>query len=192
VSGELGDFEQSLKNAEVHFFIFPHLKDFLVLDVRKNLPGRPRVYTSSTQEIFSEEFYRQLEEQISFLLRRQGQPFADLMSLPQDIETTVRDRVLEQMLTAINIDDPGLPIPQVSILLCGPWLLDLSPKLMAETLESLFEAEPDQSLLLLVTQEMERLIAEERIQSEASEQRRMGNMILGENSDFLTLWENSQ
>lgn len=192
MSEELEAFAQSLKEAEVHFFIFPHLKDFLVIDVRKDLPGRPRVYTSSAQKIFSEEFYRRLEERFSFLLRRQEQPFADLMSLPQDVETTIRDGVLEQMLSEINVDDPGVSIPRISILLCGPWVLNLSPQLMAETMESLFDAEPEQSLFLSATNEMERLIKQERIQSEASEQRRMRHAILGENADFLTLWENSQ
>ena len=189
---EPGPFDQNVNDAEVSLCVFPHLKEFLVLDMRRGLPGRPCLYTSSAPDIFSQEFYRRIEEEFSTLLRRQEQPFANLMGLPQEIEITIRERALEQMLASINGDLPDAPTPRLSILLCGPSVLTMHGHRLTEMVETLFGSDADPSLVLSATREMERLIQQERIQVEAGEQQRMRGVILGQNADFLTIWQKPQ
>ena len=189
---ESSSFEQNVSDAEVSLCVFPHLKEFLVLDMRRELPGRPCLYTPSAPEVFSEEFYRLIEEEFSSLLRRQEQPFANLMGLPQEMETAIRERALEQMLTSINADAPGAPVPRLSILLCGPSVLAMSGHRLTEMVETLLGSKADPSLVFSATQEMERLIQQERFQVEERKQWRMRRVILGQNDHFLTLWQRPQ
>ena len=68
------------EHTDVNLWIFPHLKEFLVIDLR---PETSRVTLLNTDEIFDDTVFNKIEQGFSQILREQSDyPFAHLMDLP--------------------------------------------------------------------------------------------------------------
>ena len=62
------------KSASITLCIFPHLQDFVVIDAREGLPGRPAIVSLRISEVLGEQFYSTVIGEGSELLKRPDKP----------------------------------------------------------------------------------------------------------------------
>lgn len=177
-----------VERAEVNLCIFPHLKEFLAIDLRRGLPGRPYVRQLSTDDVLNEGFYQEVKDTFSTLLEDREHPFANLIALPPRVEMLVRQRSLAAILRVVNPDTPVAPVPQVAVLLCTPAVVRLSNEQLAAAIQH-FLGEAGAGVVQETLQHMKRLVAQERTLLSELEREHMRQAILGQDQDFFTLWE---
>ena len=86
--------------AEIHLCIFPHLNEFLVLDLRDQ---QTHISLIDAREVFTSEFFRGVEEEFSEALRAETDfPFAHLMSLPLRVEEAIKETALNFILDKLE------------------------------------------------------------------------------------------
>ena len=181
----------SEEHADVSICIFPHLQDFIVIDIRDELPGRPQVRLLKTNAVLKEEFYTEVESSFSQLLREQEQPFANLLALPDHLEALVRESALKAILEMINADVPDAELPQIAILLFTGPALYMNSTQLTDAIQRLFERELDSSIITECVEMVEKLLAQEKKIFQTQEEERLREMIKGQSSEYFTLWENT-
>ena len=96
--GQLPDGER----ADIHLYIFPHIQEFLAIDLRESVP---QVSLLDSGEIFDGEFYRTVEEEFSYTLREKTAfPFDHLINLPLRVEEIVRGVAMTAILDRMGMD----------------------------------------------------------------------------------------
>jgi len=177
------------RRADVSICIFPHLQDFIVIDIRKGLPGRPLVRLLNTDHVLGEDFYQEVEGSFSQLLRQREQTFANLMALPGHVEGLVRERALKAILKTINEDAPEAGLPQMAIFLCTGPALHMDSTQLTRAIQRLFGQEIDAWVIMDTVEMMEKLLAREREMVRQEEREQIKQMIRGQSSEYFTLWE---
>ena len=80
------------ERPDIQLCIFPHLKEFLIIDMRE---GDPSVRLLSTAEVFTGDFFSTVEDQFSRAIREETEfPFAQLINLPLKLEESVRETAM--------------------------------------------------------------------------------------------------
>jgi len=89
------------ERPDIQLCIFPHLKEFLVLDLREtNL----QVLLINSSEIFVEEFFTTVETEFAQILREgNDHPFAHFIDLPVMVDDLVRDTAMTAILNRLGI-----------------------------------------------------------------------------------------
>ena len=68
------------EECDLQIFIFPHLREFMTVDLRYS---DPVVNLLNTQDIFTDRFYAAVEHEFSLVARREtNAPFSHLINLP--------------------------------------------------------------------------------------------------------------
>lgn len=178
------------QDAVVSICIFPHLQDFIIIDIRREIPGRPRVRLLNTEKVLTDKFYSEVESSFSQLLRQKEQPFAKLLALPTHIESVVREGSIRALLEMINEDVPEASVPQIAIFLFAGPALNMNAAQLTETVRHIFSRELDVEIVRESVQLLEKLLAQERELLQDQEKEDLKQMIKGQSSDYFTLWEN--
>ncbi|MSQ41006.1 MAG: hypothetical protein EXR55_04990 [Dehalococcoidia bacterium] len=169
--------------------ICPHLKEFLAIDQRKELAGRPLVRLLSADAVFDEEFSRQVEEQFSCALRERTRPFITLMALPQVVEVLVRSSSLAAILRALDQGNPATTTPKVAVLLFNGETLSLNEEELAQTLREVLGADADPEIVITAQRRLTQLLAQEQQHERQVQQDWLRRVIGGSAGDFFTLWK---
>jgi hypothetical protein len=176
--------------VEVALCICPHLKEFLVVDQRKELPGRPLVRVLSADTVFDEEFSRQVEEQFSYALRERKRPFITLMALPQVVQVLVRSSSLAAILRALDQGNPATtPTPKVAVLLFNGETLSLNEEELTQTLREVLGAGADPEIVTTAQRRLTHLLDQEQQHERQVQQDWLRRVIGGSTGDFFTLWK---
>ena len=87
---------------DITLAIFPHLREFIVVDTR-GLTAT--VSLLPTEEVFTDEYYRMVESEFSGVLREGGErPFLHLMHLPNQVDDIVRGVAMHHILDRLGVD----------------------------------------------------------------------------------------
>ncbi|HCG91473.1 MAG TPA: hypothetical protein DEZ08_06510 [Dehalococcoidia bacterium] len=101
-------------DPDIELCIFPHLKEFIAIDLRFQ---DPVVELLDTSDVFDNDFSLCVEQEISeFLKDNQSFPFAHLINLPNKIEEIVRGVAMTFVLNALDIDiDDEENVPSIVV-----------------------------------------------------------------------------
>ena len=90
-------FTSENKNSDITLCIFPHLKEFLVIDTRsgKDKLDENTVFSLSLDKLLDNKFHDNVTDEFSKLIRTDDIDFMKLISLPQKIEKLVRNEILK-------------------------------------------------------------------------------------------------
>ena len=177
--------------VDIALCICPHLRELLVVDQRKHLPGRPLIQVLHTDTVFDEEFYQEVEQQFSYALRQKKHPITTMIALPQVIEAVVRQRSLQSILGAVNDGVIETTTPRVSILLFSGETLNLDEEELTQTMQDLLGSERDEETMAMAQRSLAPLLAQEREFEHQVEQDWLRRVIRGSGGDFFTLWQQS-
>lgn len=185
-------YEEGASPVDVALCIAPHLRDFLVVDQRHALPGRPRVQLVSADNVYDEQFYHEIEEQFSDMLRQREQPFLTLLSLPQATESVVRQESLAAILRAITEDgQPNVETARISVLFVGQEMLSSSEAALEQAVRDVLGSEADSDTIGEAFEQLKALVDRERRATERTREDWLREAITGDSEDFLTIWQQS-
>lgn len=183
------------RGAEITLCLFPHLKEFLVVDTRKQLPDGPAVRLLSFKDVFNEEFMKSVEKGFSDLLRRKDVGLMEMIGMPQEVETLVRaeslKRVLHLMDAAAGISS-ARPVEGIGVLFFTRGLLSIKPDQLEVAMRELFGSALPPGQIGTLKSELARLIEAEKKAEEGAMQSEVSRLITGKGGPFLTLWENQR
>ena len=177
------------ERPDIQIYIFPHLHEFLTIDLRE---GPPQVVLLNTDEVFGEDFFRTVELEFSVTVREDNEfPFAHLINLPLRLDEIIRGVAMNCILDRLHIDtDDEERIPSIVVfVISGGALAMHSDKLIQNLNEYLgtLSLEPSVAhwegvIARLVTQENEAI--QDINRNELTE------AVSSDAPDYLTLWEN--
>ena len=181
----------SVEDADIHICIFPHLDEFMVLDVRD--PQRPEVRVVAAGELLTPGYYREVEREFSRMLRSEEAPFFNLMVLPQRLEVFLRWKGMEGLTEMFRAGDPTAEGRRISVFLCGGPVLAMSDEELSGALNGFFEGKEGKLPALLIEEygsTFRRLLEMERGHVRKGELNELRRAIEGRSSQFYTLWQN--
>ncbi|MSQ11628.1 MAG: hypothetical protein EXR48_02855 [Dehalococcoidia bacterium] len=177
------------QRADLTFCFFPHLKEFLVIDTRPELPNGPQLQTFSTDEVYNEEFYHGLVESFARFLRHRDYPLLMLMGLSTNVEQMLRERGMETLLAALNKRTSVARPPQIAILMFAGPLLNAEEHQVHNILAKVFPSGTADTALADTTKRVTGLLAQERAQGQREQQERLRRGLMEGDGGFLTIWE---
>ncbi len=177
----------SVHDADVHVCIFPHLKEFILLDFRDDDHPSYRVVAAS--ELLTPGYYKEIEEEFTRLLHSEDAPFVSLMTLPQRLESFLRPRGVQRLNELLAGGAQSLENPRVSIFLCSGPMITMSDDDINAALESFFEDGPPDAFIKDYGATFHRLLELERASIRAKEMDELRRAVQGRSNQFFTLWQ---
>ena len=179
------------RRSDIQICIFPHLKEFLTVDLRE---GGPRVTLLHTDEIFTDDFFKTVDEEISASVRDQGDfPFSHLINLPMRLEEAVRETamtfILERLGVEIDGDDDD-EFPTVVVYIISGGALQMHTQRVLEGLKGLMQDRSGNSVADEWEPELTRLVEEEDRILKDSTQHDLTEAVQSDSPDYFPLWEN--
>ena len=107
---------------DITLAIFPHLREFLVIDTRDSGAD---VEVMTTDSVFNDEYYRAVESEFGSLLREGSErPFLHLMHLPGQLDDMLRGIAMNFILERLGVnfhDEDNLPEVVVFVISAPRW-----------------------------------------------------------------------
>ena len=124
--------EDTVNNSEstnLALCIFPHLKEFAVIDLREPNNENPiKIFNSN--DILDENFFSFIEVEFKKMLKGDEFPFLNLIGLPQNIENLIRTQTLSSILDIIKTPNNVInDINNIAVLFFSGRILDISIQL---------------------------------------------------------------
>jgi hypothetical protein len=176
------------KPAELNICIFPHLREFMVVDSRATVPGGPHTYLLDTGQILDSDFYSKVESSISEIIRDTPRTFSELGYLPQKMDDAIRENTLSAIFRQVNGQSEIDYIPEVSIFLCMGPALGMTPAQINEAVQGMLGEKADAWTIKNSLDQLERLMNEERVLAKVEEVQVTCQAISGDDAMYYTLW----
>ena len=175
--------------ADVNICIFPHLREFLVVDARATVPGGPHSYLLATDDVLDRQFYREMEGAIREIMEEMPHTFSELGQLPQRVDEAVRELALQAILRQIGSEDLiDSDSEEVSVFLCAGPVLSMEAAQVDETVRAMMGTQARGADIEQCTYEMRRLIGEERVHAKAEEGDMARRAVAGDADYYFTIW----
>jgi len=176
------------KPAELNICIFPHLREFMVVDSRATVPGGPHSYLLDTEQILDSDFYNKVEAAISEIIRDTPRTFSELGYLPQRMDDAIRENALSAIFRQVSDEAQVDNLPEVSIFLCVGPALGMTPAQINEAVQGMLGAQAGAWTIKDSLEQMERLMREERVLAKVEETDMANQAISGDDEMYYTLW----
>ena len=136
-------FTSENKNSDITLCIFPHLKEFLVIDTRsgKDKLDENTVFSLSLDKLLDNKFHDNVTDEFSKLIRTDDIDFMKLISLPQKIEKLVRNEIIKIIINKVGIAQDNLS--QVGIIFFNKEIIKLSKDQLKNALVEIFSDKTD-------------------------------------------------
>jgi hypothetical protein len=177
------------ENPDLQLYIFPHLREFLTIDLRE---GRPQVLLLNTADVFDEEFFRSVEAEFSQTVREENQfPFAHLINLPLRLEEIIRGVAMTSILERLGIDpDDEEQVPSIVVFVISGGALTMHSEKLIESLRNFLRSFSEEPAVAQWTDVLSRLVSEENAAIQTINQQELIEALRGDSPDYFTLWEN--
>ena len=187
-------FDSERGRADITLCIFPHLREFIAIDVRPGRTGGPAVLSLSIASVLGEDFYSHVERDFSKIIRRHEMGFLELMGLPQQVEAVVRANSLKRILAELGKNDSANSddlTGTVGVLFFAGSLLGLDGPQLHNAIQELFAEKLDPSAIEQLEEKLVDLMGRERRSVREALQQDIAGLISGESGTWVTLWESS-
>lgn len=175
-------------NPDIHLCIFPHLKEFLVIDLREQ-PGN--ISLKKTSEVFTEDFFEAVQEEITDAVRAETEfSFAHLINLPLRLEEAIRDTAMTFILERLGVNPDAHEIPTVIVFIVSGGALAAQPAVVLEGLKRILEEHCGKAGVAEWEGVLVRLIEEEKTALQKLEHDELTEALRSDSPDYFTLWEN--
>ena len=177
------------EKPDIQLCIFPHLKEFLVIDLRDGTQGIQLLHTA---EVFNDDFFSSVEEELSQTIHEEtGFPFAHLINLSLRLEEAVRGTAMTFILNRLGVTPDTEPVPSVIVFIVSGGALGAQPDVVLDGLKRLLENRFDsESAIGEWGAVLSRLIAEEHAILKNQNQHELTEALMDDSPDYFTLWEN--
>lgn len=180
------------KEAPVTLCIFPHLREFIAVDARTDLPNRPALRLLKFEEVLGPEFVSRVEGDVGKLLRRPGLGFLGLVALPQEVEGLVRAHSMRRVMESLSRDLPEgthTELLSVGVMFFSGGLLTVSDDQLQEVAKDMFGRHLTPGQVSQLYAHMLDLLKKERDAVAESSKSELARLIRGEGGPYVTLWD---
>jgi hypothetical protein len=177
------------EHPDLQLYVFPHLRQFLIIDLREGLPNVTLVNTS---DVFGEEFFKMVEAEFSSTIREETEfPFAHLINLPLRLEEIIRGVAMTFILEHLGIDpDDEEQLPSAVVFIISGGALAMHSEKLIESVKSFLGTFSEESTVAHWEDVLTRLVAEENAALQKINQQELAEAMRGDSPDYFTLWEN--
>ena len=177
------------EHPDLQLYVFPHLRQFLVIDLREGLPS---VTLLNTSDVFGEEFFKMVEAEFSSTIREESEfPFAHLINLPLRLEEIIRGVAMTFILEHLGIDpDDEEQLPSVVVFIISGGALAMHSEKLIESVKTFLGTFSEESAVAHWEDVLTRLVAEENAALQKINQQELAEAMRGDSPDYFTLWEN--
>ncbi|MBQ11166.1 MAG: hypothetical protein CMJ45_06425 [Planctomyces sp.] len=176
------------QRPDIQLCIFPHLREFLVVDLRED---HKRVLLMETGDVFVEEFYKSVEAEFSEVLREDtGFPFSHFINLPLRLEEIMRETAMTFILDRLDIDlGDEEEVPNVVVFVISGGALTSHADQVLDGLRELLKANIGDATLENWEEAISRLVTEEKRMLHQETMHDLNDALRGDSPDYFTLWE---
>lgn len=175
------------ERPDIQLCIFPHLKEFLVIDLRED---NPNVLLLNAADVFTDDLFRAIEVEFSEAIREETEfPFAHLMDLPIRLEEVIRETAMTFILDRLGVSPDVEPVPTIVVFFISGSALSTQSELILDGLKRLLQAHCGPSVVADWEAVLSRLIAEESATLRQLNQHELTEALQGDSPDYFTLWE---
>ena len=177
------------EECDLHIYIFPHLNEFLTIDVRE---PSPVVHLLDTGIVFGEKFYTALEQEFGSVARQGNSfTFSHLINLPLRMEEIIRDLSMSFILEEIGVDpDDEESVPSVVVFVISGGALGLHSDKLIEGVRHLLQNSKEELPDHDWGNVLSRLVEQENSALQTVNQTELSEAFSGDFHDYFTLWEN--
>ena len=187
-------FHTRLPDGEVpgiQLCIFPHLKEFLAIDLRGEAPD---VRILDTRDVFVEEFFINIESDFSQAVRQDSEyPFADLMNLPLRVEEIIRENTMAFILDAFEIHPEELDGendgPNVMVFIVGGGAISSKSENLKANLRKLLSSLWSERAVVDWENVLSSMIDQENEIVRKISRHELSEAMAGDAPDYYSLWE---
>jgi hypothetical protein len=177
------------ERPDLQLYIFPHLQEFLTIDLRD---GSPHIMLLNTADVFGEDFFKAVEEEFSLAAREENEfPFAHLINLPLRLEEIIRGVAITCILEHLGIDsDDEEHLPTVVVFVVSGGALAMHSEKLIESVKSFLGSFIEDPTIVRWEGVLTRLVTEENEALQRINQQELTEALRGDSPDYFTLWEN--
>ncbi len=177
------------QKPDIELCIFPHLKEFLAIDLRG---GAPQVLLLRTDDIFVEDFYKTVEAEFSLEVRDETDfPFAHFINLPLRLEEVIRETAMTFILEKLGVYlDGEMEIPTVVVFVVSGGALATQSKSVIDGLRELVNNQSGEPIEEQWESTITRLVEEENQVLQKLSRHELHAAMTSDSPDYFTLWEN--
>ncbi len=176
------------RRPDITLAIFPHLQEFIAVDLRRSPAA---VALVATGEVFNEEYFRAVESEFAATLRAgQDHPFAHLMNMPTQVDDIVRGVAMNVILDRLGVDfhdEDNLP-EVVVFVISGP-ILAAPVDQLVEGFSDLLSGRAEPADVAQWSEKVRELVIQESqaypVTSDA-----LGESLTGDALDPYIIWQN--
>ena len=176
------------EQPDIQLCIFPHLKEFLVIDLREE-PASVSLLNST--EVFTNEFFNAVEEEFSESIRAETEfPFAHLINLPMRLEESIREAAMTFILNRLGVGTNAESMPTVIVFIVSGGALAAQSDLVLNGLKQLLRSHCGEPAVTRWESALSRLINDENAILQKLNRNELAEALTGDSPDYFTLWEN--
>ena len=176
------------RSPDIQLCIFPHLKEFLVIDLRES-PSRVSLF--HTEDVFVEDYFRIVEADFAEVLREETDfPFSHLIDLPLRLEEIMRDTAMTLILRNLGVEVTDYDqIPNVVVFVISGGALTTHSDHVLEGLRELITAHGSDTAAADWEDTISRLVADEKKVLQQENLNELSEVMRGDPPNYFTLWE---
>jgi len=175
------------KRPDIQLCVFPHLREFLVIDLREE---QPRLLLLNASEVFDQDFFESVEAEFSHAVREESEfPFAHLINLPLRMEELIREVAMTTILERLGVQPDAEEVPSVVVFIISGEALAMQSEGLVEGLKELLGDVPGEPVVQEWQELLSRLVAAEQAALQQVNQQELTEALKGDSPDFFTLWE---
>lgn len=179
--------QKSADRTDISLCIFPHLEEFIAVDMRTDTP---RVALLNTQDVFGDSFFARVEESFGQILRAGGDyPISHLMDLPLKVEELIREMGMAAILENLGEAGKADEIPTVAVFIISGVALTMTSQQIVYAFQSLMGGKALPDMIQEYSDLLERLISEEQTVAKRLDQQELLEALEEQSPNYFTLWE---
>ena len=175
------------ERVDINLWIFPHLREFLAVDLRWD---DPRVRIMDSSEVFGDAFYQRMEDGFGRALREgTDYPFAHLIDLPLRVEELVRDAGMLMVLDCLGRTDGGDELPTVAVYIVSGAALGMNEEQISSAFDSIVASRAEPRFVDECSRMLKDLISQEHEVVKRLDRQELSQALEDQSPNFFTLWE---
>ena len=175
------------ERTDISLWIFPHLREFLAVDLRWD---PPQATLLNTADVFGDNFFSSIEGGFSHILREHiDYPFAHLIDLPLKIEELVRETGMLAILERLGRKGAEDEFPTVGVLIVSGAALTMNPEQIELAFRSLLGEEADPAIIQECSDMLGKLLVAEHEVVKRLDRQELREAMEEQSPMYLTLWE---
>ena len=175
--------------SQITLCVFPHLSQLIAVDLRL---ADTKITEINVRDVIDSTFANELQRNFSSFLKPAEAVLADLASIPQQVENSIKVNLFKRVVELIEADGDGLQSGMLGVLFFTGDILWVDSEKWRQTLEDMFKDHFSDAQLEDLFQRLESMVSEERRLQGGGMRNSLRELISGSHDGFVTMWQRGE